>query len=487
MKTPNNQLQLACLTDHTIDEIMERHVMIVTSPREEPDPENGYLEKLSDEDRGKRFPIWMPAFKVVEEGRPAPRKSVLYPKYVFLLHVFISTCRSRHYGEARFNHDKLREILGKHYDDMLTTLHLMHIIYVFNDYIPGKQSRNISLEDWSIGYKACKNEKVMEYLAEYDKHLKKIEKDKQVKIDEQVGKCFVRQYNKCLAQLELIRKDEAFAYANNKVFNSPQSEHFYKACLENFKQGSCRITSVDYRGRIYHYLTNCPSELRRFFNIKYSLDIRNSQPLLFCDFLIKHYNIDYKIIKYLREISDDIIVNDGNIIYYDGKQLKKFLKARWLCGDLLRGMPDDVLSYIYACLHGYFWDSFVTTFHELDRGEVKETLFAEVFYSHTRTMHKKKFGKVFAMVYPSVWQLIRELKKDAEQLCDRITKVESKLFHRILERCFENGWVVTSIHDEVVILNVPENVSLNVDDVRTIILDEYRKHGLLPTVNLKSY
>ena len=487
MKTPNNQLQLACLTDHTIDEIMERHVMIVTSPRKEPDPENGYLEKLSDEDRGKRFPIWMPAFKVVEEGRPAPRKSVLYPKYVFLLHVFISTCRSRHYGEARFNHDKLREILGKHYDDMLTTLHLMHIIYVFNDYIPGKQSRNISLEDWSIGYKACKNEKVMEYLAEYDKHLKKIEKDKQVKIDEQVGKCFARQYNKCLAQLELIRKDEAFAYANNKVFNSPQSEHFYKACLENFKQGSCRITSVDYRGRMYHYLTNCPSELRRFFNIKYSLDIRNSQPLLFCDFLIKHYNIDYKIIKYLREISDDIIVNDGNIIYYDGKQLKKFLKARWLCGDLLRGMPDDVLSYIYACIHGYFWDSFVTTFHELDRGEVKETLFAEVFYSHTRTMHKKKFGKVFAMVYPSVWQLIREQKKDAEQLCDRITKVESKLFHRILERCFENGWVVTSIHDEVVILNVPENVSLNVDDVRTIILDEYRKHGLLPTVNLKSY
>ena len=102
-------------------------------------------------------------------------------------------------------------------------------------------------------------------------------------------------------------------------------------------------------------------------------------------------------------------------------------------------------------------------------------------------MHRKRFGKVFAMVYPSVWHLIRELKQDAEQLCDRITKIESELFHRILERCFQNGWIVTSIHDEVVMLNVPENVSLNIDDVRAIILDEYQKHGLLPTVNLKSY
>ena len=322
MKNPNNQLQLACLTDYTIDEIIERHIIIVTSPKEEPDPENSYLEKLSDEDRGKRFPIWKPAFKVVEEGRAAPRRSVLYPKYVFLLHVFICTCRGRHYGEARFNHDRLREILGKHYDDMLTTLHLMHIIYVYDDYIPGKQSRSISLKDWSIGSKPCMNKKVMEYLAEYDIYLKKVEKDKKVKIDEQIGEGFARQYNECLAQLELIRKDEAFTYVNNKAFNSPQSEHFYKSCLENFKQGCSRITSVDYRGRIYHSLTNCPSELRRFFNIKYSLDIRNSQPLLFCDVLIKHYNIDYKIINLLREITDDIIVKDGDIIYYDGKQLR---------------------------------------------------------------------------------------------------------------------------------------------------------------------
>ena len=87
------------------------------------------------------------------------------------------------------------------------------------------------------------------------------------------------------------------------------------------------------------------------------------------------------------------------------------LKNSKLERTLYVGIPIDVLLYLYSCMKGLFWDDFVTTFHELDRGEVKENLFREVFYSHTRTMRYKEYGKVFAEIYPNVWHLIREMKK----------------------------------------------------------------------------
>ncbi len=480
------KIRLAYLTDHSIDEIVNAHIKYVTSPRMEPDEENGILV----EQEGK-FPLWKPAFKVVEEGGKAPRKAILVPKYIFLLHEIITLCRATRNNCIQLNYKDHVEVLGKVYGDMLHNLDIMGIISISNEFEIGKKSRKISLLDWNIGFNDnIENKIVRDYFFELRKKIIKKEKEKIAHICDTLGNDFVQRYNENLSQIELVKKEDAIAYIEGREFDSPSSEQFYRYCIEDFNEGRKYITSIDDRGRIYHFLTNCPRLLRRFYNLRCDVDISNSQPLLFCNFLIKNYNIDYSLIEFIRNIDNKQLIDnneDNNNIYYKGKQLSKILNNSELACTLYKDIPSDILLYLYSCMNGFFWDDFVNTFHELDRGEVKENLFREVFYSHTRTMRYKEYGKVFAEIYPNVWHLIREMKKDAELLCNRITKVESELFHNILAQCFERDWVVVSIHDAIVVLDVKANDNLNMDELKDIILNEYQKHGLYPSLKVETF
>lgn len=487
MARKEKQIRLAYITDHSIDEIVDAHIKLVTSDKEEL-----YLEKVDDGDaEQKRFPTYKEVWKVVEKNtNPAPRAAILKPKYIFLLHVIIMRCRQNK-GVCKLNYDFFVGLLGKHFGDMLTNLHLMHIIYVHSDYEIGKRPRSITLMDWNIEYKDnITNLKVRGYFSELEKYLKEADKEHSKTIVKTLGKDFTQAYQNNLSQIELVRRNEAIEYVYNREYKNEWQEHFYKSCIEDFNKDRLVITNVDDRGRIYHFLTNCPRLLRKYFNLKFDVDIANSQPLLFSDFLIKEFNIDYSIIEYISKLDYSLLNKDNSgdkNIYNKGELLCKLLKDSKLEVQKWKDIPSDVLLYIYMCMKGEFWDDFTKTFAELDRNEIKESLFREVFYSHSRTMRHKEYGKVFAEIYPTVWHLIRELKKDAEQLCDRITKVESELFHSILKQCFIKGWVVTSIHDAVVVLDVPENEAIDEGELIGIILDEYRKHGLIPTVHLEKF
>ena len=487
MARKEKQIKLAYITDHSIDEIVDAHIKLVTRDKEEL-----YLEKVDDGDaEQKRFPTYKEVWKVVEENtNPTPRASTLKPKYVFLLHVIIERCRQNK-GVCRLNYDFFVSLIGKHYGDMLTNLHQMQIIYVHSDYEIGKRPRSITLMDWNIGYiDNVTNLKVRGYLAELEKYLKEADKERNKAIVKTLGKDFTKAYLNNLSKLELVRRNEAIEYVYGREYKNEWQEHFYKSSIEDFNKDRLVITNVDDRGRIYHFLANCPRLLRRYFNLKYDVDIANSQPLLFSKFLIDEFNIDYSVIEYLSRLDYSLLDNDisGNKnIHNKGEILCKLLKKSDLEVQKLKVIPSDVLLYIFSCMKGMFWDAFVDTFKELDRGEVKENLFREVFYSHSRTMRHKEYGKVFAEIYPTVWHLIRELKKGAEQLCDRITKVESELFHNILGECFKREWCVVSIHDAIVVLDVPGNVGIDKGELIEIILSEYRKNGLIPTVHLEKF
>ena len=482
------KIRLAYLTDHSIDEIVDAHIKYVTSPRVEYDEE---WKKVDDGDGVSKFPTWEPSFHVVEEGDKTPRRATLIPKYIFLLNEIITLCRATRNNCIQLNYADHVEVLGKVYGDMLYNLDNMRIISLSNVFEIGKESRKISLVDWNIGFKDnIENKKVREYFFELGKLIIKKEKEKVAHICDTLGKDFVQRYNENLSQILLVKKEDAIAYIEGRKFESPSSEQFYRYCIEDFNEGRKYITSIDDRGRIYHFLTNCPRLLRGFFNLKYDVDISNSQPLLFCNFLIKNYNIDFSLIEFIRNIDNNLLIDnnkDNNNIYYKGKQLRKILKDSKLERTLYVSIPIDVLLYLYSCMNGFFWDDFVKTFHELDRGEVKVNLFREVFYSHSRTMRYKEYGKVFAEIYPSVWRLIREMKKDAELLCNQITKVESELFHEILNQCFKRDWVVVSIHDAIVVLDVKANENLDIDELKGIILSEYRKHGIFPSLKVESF
>lgn len=485
MARKEKQIRFAYLIDHSIDEIVDAHVNYVTSPRYEWDEE---WKKIDDGDGVSKFPSWEPSFHVVEEGEAAPKKAILKPKYQFLLHVIIMRCRAGK-GACRLDYAFFTDLLGKSYGKMLHNLSLMGIIHLSDTFEKGKESRLIELRDWNIAfYDNIDNRIIRNYLSELDKDNKKKEKERKEVLSDKLGKDFYDCYSENLSQLDLVRKDEAVDYVNGRGYYSPIQEHFYKSCIENFDKEKLTITNVDDRGRIYHYLTNCPRVLRRYFNIRFDVDIANSQPLLFCDFLIRKYEIDFSIIDYISNIDDSSLNNSiqDNNIYNKGKQLCKLLKDSDLQVQNLKDIPSDVLLYIYSCMKGVFWDGFAEILKgTVERAELKGILFKEVFYSNSRTMRHKKYGKVFAEVYPSVWHLIRQMKKDAELLCNRITRVESEIFHAILEKCFEHNWAVTSIHDAIYVLDVPGNEGIDEGELIDIVISEYRKHGLIPTVHLE--
>lgn len=478
------KIRLAHLTDISTDEIVEAHVKYVTNPKYEFDEDNSYIEETED---GK-YPHWVVNVKVIEEGRKAPRKAILALKYMFLLHVLITRCRASKHGSTRLHYDTLVSIVGKVLGDMLRNLHLMGIIHLSDTYEIGVSSRTIDLLDWNIGFdEEYKNRVVIDYINK----LETIEKRKRKKIKkdiESTDNSFIKRYNDNLNRIEIRDYVGALDYINSQTFENEQSHQYYLSRIEDFDNQYKNITRIDDRGRIYHFLTNCPRSLKPYFNIRYQLDIANSQPLLFCFFLMDQYKIDDNIIRYMREIIDNKEIDIGySNNHNDCKQLCKLLKDNGLQGQKLKDIPSDVLLYIYKCMKGEFWDDFVNTFHELDRGEVKEDMFREVFYAYSLTMRNKEYGKVFAKVYPSVWKVIRGMRKDAELLCHRITRTESELFHHILEKCFERGWVVVSIHDAILVLDVAENDSLSVEDVKSVMLDVYREKGMIPTISVDSY
>ena len=494
-----NRIKLAYFTDHSIEEIVDAHIEYVTRPRCEYDDENCYFEELTNQDRanGLMFPKWHLSLKVVEEGGKAPRKAILIHKYKFLVNEIISLCKISKSNRIHLNYAEHVNVLGKEYGKMLHNLDMMRIIDLSNVYEVGKKSRAISLLDWNIGYEESIDKKVLEYAKELGKYCLKREKEKKKDICNTLGSDFVNTYNRNLSQIVLTSKDDAVAYITGRDYDSPASMHFYFSCIENFNSKNNKIVSVDDRGRIYHFLTNTPRVLRRFFNLKYDIDIRNSQPLLFSKFLIEKYNIHYSLIDFICNIDNKLLVNGNNSvnnndnngggIYYKGKQLRKLLKNSDIPKVFYKDIPVDVLLYIYSTMKGIFWDDFIDTFKELDRGEVKANLFREVFYSYARTMRYKEYGKAFAKVYPTVWRIIREMKTDAELLCNRITKVESELFHSILRQCFERDWVVVSIHDAVVVLDVEANDGLDDEELKNIILNEYSKHLLRPTLSVETF
>ena len=481
------KIRFAYLTDHSINEIVNAHIKYVTE-----DDMEMTLEKVDDGDaEQKRFPSYKEVWKVINTNtNPAPRKAILTPKYQFLIHVIIMRCRRRN-GACRLDYSFFTELFGKVFGDMLHNLSRMGIIYLSEKYTVGQKSRLIELLDWNIDfYDNIDNLIIRNYIKKLENHLDKLKKDNDKKIEETLGKNFTKTYNKNLSKLELVKKDEAIEYVNNRNYISKVQEQYYKSSIEDFDNKKCFILNIDKRGRIYHYLTNCPRLIRGFFNLKFDVDIANSQPLLFCNFLIKKYSIKDDVIQNLINIDNNLLLNndiESNYNYYKGKLLCKILKKSDLWVHDFDYIPSDVLLYIYSCSKGLFWDDFVDTFAELDRGEVKENLFREVFYSHSRTLKYKKYGKVFADIYPSVWNLIKEMKRDAEQLCDKITKVESELFHGILKECFKRGWAVVSIHDAVVVLDVETNRGINEDELVEIIMNKYSKIGLIPTLHIEKF
>jgi hypothetical protein len=168
----------------------------------------------------------------------------------------------------------------------------------------------------------------------------------------------------------------------------------------------------------------------------------------------------------------------------------------------LDSLQDDELKYIYETSTGQFWDNIVRKYPEYDRIEIKEKMFAQVFYSNSEKVEwYYKFGNAFQEQYPNVMGLIKAWKmqenrewidaymnkqklydyKPEAALSIAMMNLEARIFGEVLKRMYSKRWRAFHIHDCII---VPQTTSKNQpsrDEVISIMKDVYKVCGLLPT------
>lgn len=401
------------------------------------------------------------------EGKPKPSTIILKQKYQYMLHLIITKCKYNKDGICYLNEKFYRDhIFYDHFTDMLSNLSRMAIISM-GCYVPQNHSTTICLMDWNIGYRTVNNKKFLKWMEVLKKQKPNVPKYESTE--------FTDYYNECLKCLQLTDKEGASKYIDKTLTNKSEHRyHYHISCIEDFNLKNSGIYSIDEQGRIYHYLTSLPRELRQFYNIRFELDIANSHPLLLNYYLIKYYNIDYSLLNYLYR---------NTLYHYDGEYLTEYLKINNI---EIEGIPKDVIEYVAKTQHGKFYDDFISEFGDIERSEVKKKVFGQVFYSHLDDPFVSKFCKAFQKKYPNVWRVIHQLKVETkDKLPHLMMKTESALLKPIIEECWRRGWKVVNLHDALIVFDVKENENVEVKELKTIIEAEYNKHRLLPTVKLE--
>lgn len=479
-KLPMKQL-IYTFKNISIDAIIEKHIELLKNQNQPQRTITNFNEVTCDSS-------FIAKIETVEgANKSLPRKQILYKKYAFLIHRLIQRCKSNKEGNfTRFNSKILQTVLGHVYIDMLNTLEVLGIIKVSSSYIPSIQARLIELNPNLPTVSEMKYSSYIEYSDKMQQELKKYEQIQIQKIKSEMGDSLYDNFTKSLRLLKLIHREEAEYYRDRHHFISLKSKEYFTYILNEYDKGNFNILSVDKNLRIYSILTQSTRIFKNFLNIKFSIDIHNSHPLLFNKLIIERYNINDNILHILY----NNLSNIDNSYYSVSKQLCKSLVNNGINKEKIANIPNDIWEYIYNTSKGIFGDDFtrLDEFKRLLRSDIKVTLFREVFYSKTLTTKGKDFAKSFKKKYPSVYKLVKESKReDRTFLANQMMRIESDIFRSILTKLYVKRFKVLTIHDAIVVLDVKANNQCTPELIRLIIEKEYLRIGLFPNVSVDYY
>ena len=356
---------------------------------------------------------------------------------------------------------------------------------------------------------------------------------------------FVERYNKALSKLK-INKDEASTYIKStysiETDIQKKSKRLYTIQKIDNKDYKKEIRAIDDNGRIYHIGTELQRDIKRFTNIEFSIDCKNSHPFLFSYVLFRYITqgnigieerfndelfhcVLFSLMKFIKENKG--IYNHYMFSDFLGKTLKtKKLEKSELAKiektlPALENVQRDVWQYIYDVSEGKIWDMFVDAFDE-DRTTVKQNVFGSVMYSYVSKREKKldgdraKWVNMFKSLYPSVFQSINEIKQSLHEQCKEkgmvkllkhpheveinnyiisfthkdevllpmlLMKLESKIFINILTKLFNKRITCFGIHDAVAVIKS----KLTENEIKAIMMKEYSVYGLIPTLSTDYY
>ena len=421
------------------------------------------------------------------------RENLLAKKYEFLIHTIIKRVLNNDNGMAYLHSTILQNVYGKDYRKMLDNLFKMGILHSDGYY---------SLDEKTYGYYFAPNVRFTytlhpsTYLSDYDEKLNKCLLPYQTK-EEQDNKqrlendYLYSRYNDSLKYLKLQYVDEAVDFVTSHIFPSDKSNDYYVRVIDRYMDGDFRITSIDDNKRIYSIATSTPRLLKPFLNIRYSLDIHNSHPLLFNSILMSYYDISTSLMDRIYPIYEQIYTSN-----VESHNVRRFLRKTLITNNIeeenIKSIPIDVLYYMYLTSMGLFWD--VTIPKEmvdeknLLRSDIKVLMFREVFYSKKLTARGKEYAKIFAKDFPNVYTVVLDSKRENRtKLANDMMKIESELFGKILVELYAKKFKVISIHDAIVVLDVKQNEKCTERVVKQVMTDVYRKYGLHPDISVDYY
>ena len=438
--------------------------------------------------------------------RGVKKPDIIRCKIQYLQHLVIRRAHSKKdLGAFRLSSQILRAVIGDEYKTMLSVLirmgHLVHgdgrngnSVGEYYYYQVGMYSTIYSLPE-NIGFEkvTTSNARVLKYLQKECEQIQLYRQNVlQPLISNRFGPDFQKQYEISLSKIHIANKQGFQAFVEQRLEEKPEGRLYYEYIREGLEEKQKHIQKIDAAGRIYHILTNAKREVKQYLNIAISADCKNSHPMLFNFFIFRSHGINYED-AYQISLAMHSIEN--------ASQLRKSL-SKLVASNLLDLFKYDELKYIYETSTGQFWDNIVKKIPEYDRAQVKDKMFAEVFYSKTHQVKGYQiFGRKFQKQFPNVMRLIKAWKKEENRawidaymskrnlsyskpeaaLSIAMMNLEARIFGEVLKRMYSKRWRAFHIHDCII---VPQTTGKNQptrDEVISIMKDVYKVCGLLPT------
>jgi len=148
-------------------------------------------------------------------------------------------------------------------------------------------------------------------------------------------------------------------------------------------------------------------------------------------------------------------------------------------------LPDDVIEFIALCERGVLYDDLMRRLGipAQRRKGFKRLCFSQVFFGKIKTTGRVR--ELFTRDFPNVYKAINDLKrKDYRQLAYLLQAHESKIMIDIICRKLLvelPGTFIATIHDSI--MTTPDKA----DEVKTIMIREFQRFGLNPTIKVEVY
>ena len=424
-------------------------------------------------------------------------------KVQYLQDVIIRRASSKKHGAFSLNSQILKAVVGDEYKVMLDILRNMEYL-ILGDGRNGQVVNKYYYYEWG-GYStiySLPKDKIVEVVDITNITIQKYLSKEKEKISElrnkyvypelysRYGENFSVEYEKSLKQIKVRDSKGLNAYIRERIEENPQSIHYYTYLKNKLSDKNKIIQRVDNAGRIYHILTNADRNIKKFLNIEISADCKNSHPLLLNHFIFRWHGISledsYTISSAMHRIPET--------------DIRKNLQTM-VTNSLLESLKDDELEYMYLTSNGMLWDRIMGKHPDIDRNEVKEKMFAEVFYSNETKIRKwQPYATEFNERFPNVMNLILYWKnsenehvktymdkhnlistKPTASLSISMMNLESRIFGEILKRIYKKKWKAIHIHDCIIVPETENKKKPTKEDIMNIMKDVYQVCGLHPT------